>query len=108
MLTHRERVRALFAGERPDRPVVDLGGRVASCSTPAYLALKAHLGYGEGLTDETVTLLKTIGRFDERVLEHFDVPFRCSPAPRPKTSSLPTRLRGITSSRETPDRQGRS
>jgi uroporphyrinogen decarboxylase len=75
-LTHRERVQAVLAGERPDRPVVDLGGRVASLSTPAYRDLKAHLGYGAELTDETVTLLNTIGRFDERVLQHLDVPFR--------------------------------
>ena len=75
-LSHRERVRAVLSGEHPDRPVVDLGGRVASLSTPAYLELKTHLGYGEGLTDETVTLLNTIGCFDERVLQYFDVPFR--------------------------------
>lgn len=74
--THRERVRAVLSGERPDRPVVDLGGRVASLSTPAYLELKAHLGLGAGLMDETITLLNTIGRFDERVLQRFDVPFR--------------------------------
>jgi uroporphyrinogen decarboxylase len=75
-LTHRERVRAVLCDERPDRPVVDLGGRVASMSTPAYLDLKAHLGYGSELAGETVTLLNTMGRFDERVLRHFDVPFR--------------------------------
>jgi uroporphyrinogen decarboxylase len=75
-VTHRERVRAVLCGERPDRPVVDLGGRVASLSLPAYLELKAHLGLGARLTDETVTLLNTVGRLDERVLQHFDVPFR--------------------------------
>jgi len=74
--THRERVRALLAGERPDRAVVDLGGRVASLSLPAYLELKAHLGLGTELDGETVTLLNTVGRFDERVLERFDVPIR--------------------------------
>ena len=74
--THRERVRALLAGERPDRPVVDLGGRVASLSLPAYLELKAHLGLGTELDGETVTLLNTVGRFDARVLERFDVPIR--------------------------------
>lgn len=74
--THRERVRALLAGERPDRPVVDLGGRVASLSLPAYLELKAHLGLGTELDGETVTLLNTVGRFDERILARFDVPFR--------------------------------
>jgi uroporphyrinogen decarboxylase len=66
----------VLSGERPDRPVVDLGGRVASLSTPAYLELKAHLGLGAGLADETITLLNTIGRFDERILQRFDVPFR--------------------------------
>ena len=75
-LTPRQRVRAVLAGQRPDRPVVDLGGRVASLSTPAYRDLKAYLGYGMALTGETVTLLNTIGRFDERVLERLDVPFR--------------------------------
>ena len=75
-LTHRERVRAVLSGDRPDRPVVDLGGRVASLSRPAYLELKQHLGLGGGLGDESVTFLNTIGRFDERVLRHFDVPFR--------------------------------
>ena len=74
--THRERVRAVLSGERPDRPVVDLGGRVASFSTPAYVELKTHLGFGADLIDETVTLLNTIGHFDERVLRRFDVPFR--------------------------------
>jgi uroporphyrinogen decarboxylase len=74
--THRERVRAVLSGERPDRPVIDLGGRVASLSLPAYLELKTHLGLGTCLTDETVTLLNTIGRFDERVLQYFDVPLR--------------------------------
>ncbi len=75
-MTHRQRVRAVLAGQRPDRPVVDLGGRVASLSTPAYLALKAHLGFGEALDGETVTFLNTIGHLDERVLQHFDVPIR--------------------------------
>jgi uroporphyrinogen decarboxylase len=75
-LSHRERVRAVLRGEHPGRPVVDLGGRVASLSTPAYIELKAYLGYGDGLTDETVTLLNTIGCIDERILRYFDVPFR--------------------------------
>ena len=44
-MTHRERIRTLFAGKRPDRPVVDMGGRVASLNKTAYLDLKAYLGY---------------------------------------------------------------
>ena len=76
LLTHRERVQAVLAGEEPDMPVVDMGGRVASLSTPAYLDLKAHLGYGAELGNETVTLLNTIGYFDQRVLQDIDVPFR--------------------------------
>jgi len=58
-LTHRERVRTVLAGKQPDRPVIDLGGRVASMSTPAYLALKACLGLGHSLSDETITPLNT-------------------------------------------------
>lgn len=75
-MRHRERVAALLNGKQIDRPVVDLGGRVASLSTPAYLALKAYLGFGSQLEDETVTLLNTIGDFDDRVLQAFDIPFR--------------------------------
>jgi len=75
-LAHRERVHAVLSGERPDRSVVDLGGRVASFSTPAYLDLKAYLGFTPDLTGETVTFLNTIGQFDERILQRFDVPFR--------------------------------
>ena len=67
--TSRERVRAVLNGEHPDRPVIDMGGRVASLSTPTYQALKAHLGYGDGLQSETITFLNTIGTFDERVLQ---------------------------------------
>lgn len=69
-------MRAVLAGERPDRPVVDLGGRVASLNTRAYLDLKAYLGFGPELDGETVTLLNTIGQPDEHVLERFDVPIR--------------------------------
>ena len=76
MQPYRERIRAMFSGEQPERPVVDLGGRVASLSTRAYVALKAHLGFGDDLNTETITLLNTIGEFDERVLEYFDIPFR--------------------------------
>jgi len=75
-MRHRERVRALFTGKRLDHPVVDLGGRVASLSLPAYLVLKDFLGFGDQLEDETVTLLNTIGELDERILQVFDVPFR--------------------------------
>lgn len=74
--THRDRVRAVLAGECPDYPVVDMGGRVASLSQPAYLDLKAHLGYGGTLEDETITFLNTVGQFDERILQRFDVPLR--------------------------------
>jgi uroporphyrinogen decarboxylase len=75
-MNHRERVRALLSGAKPIRPVVDLGGRVASLSTPAYLALKQYLGLGSQLEGETVTSLNTIGEIDERILQRFDVPFR--------------------------------
>lgn len=76
MQAHRERIRAMFSGEQPEPPIVDLGGRVASLSTPAYRELKAYLGFGDDLNKETVTILNTIGEFDERVLEYFNIPFR--------------------------------
>ena len=72
----RERVMALFSGARPEHPVVDLGGRVASLSVPAYLGLKEFLGYGTQLEGETVTFLNTVGELDERVLQFFDIPIR--------------------------------
>jgi uroporphyrinogen decarboxylase len=75
-LTHRDRFKAVLSGEKPDRPLVDFGGRVASISTPAYLALKKYLGFGDSLVGETRTLLNTIGQFDERILETFNIPFR--------------------------------
>jgi uroporphyrinogen decarboxylase len=76
MMNHRQSVRAVLAGEPPAHPLVDLGGRVASLSTPAYLDLKSFLGFGSDLTCESLTLLNTIARFDERVLKYFDIPFR--------------------------------
>ena len=75
-MNHRERVRSILAREEPDRPVVDLGGRVASLSAPAYLALKAHLGFGDQIEEETITFLNTIGDLDERIYQQFDVPIR--------------------------------
>lgn len=75
-MNHRDRVRSLLNREKPDFPVVDLGGRVASLSTPAYLSLKAHLGYGDKIESETITFLNTIGAFDERVYHRFDIPIR--------------------------------
>lgn len=74
--THRERVRTVLTRKRPDIPVADLGGRVASLNVSAYLALKKFLGYGDDLETETVTFLNTIGEFDERILTHFDIPIR--------------------------------
>jgi uroporphyrinogen decarboxylase len=76
MMNHRLAVRAVLAGEPPVYPLADLGGRVASLSTPAYLDLKSFLGLGSDLTCESLTLLNTISHFDERVLEAFDIPFR--------------------------------
>ena len=75
-MSFRNVVRALLSGEQPDRLVVDMGGRVASLSVPLYRTLKAHLGFGDALEDETITFLNTIGRFDERILEYLQVPFR--------------------------------
>jgi uroporphyrinogen decarboxylase len=66
----------MLVGTPPDRPIVDLGGRVASLSLPAYLDLKEYLGFGYKIEDESVTLLNTIGKLDERVLSRFNIPFR--------------------------------
>lgn len=76
LMNHRDRVRSILAREKPDRPVVDLGGRVASLSTPAYLALKAHLGFGDQIKEETITFLNTVGDLDERIYQQFDIPIR--------------------------------
>jgi uroporphyrinogen decarboxylase len=75
-MNHRDRVRELFSKKKPDVPIVDLGGRVASLHKQAYLDLKAYLGFGESLVEEKVTFLNTISCFDERLLQRFDIPFR--------------------------------
>jgi uroporphyrinogen decarboxylase len=75
-MTRRERVQAVLAGEEPDRTVVDLGGFVCSFSEEPYLALKAYMGFGDQLDRESITLIRTVGDLDERMLEAFDVPFR--------------------------------
>ncbi|MBU0512351.1 MAG: hypothetical protein KJ638_11715 [Chloroflexi bacterium] len=75
-MSHRERVYSVLSGEQPDQPVADLGGRVASLNTSAYLNLKNHLGYDSDLSGETVTSLNTIGELDERIYTRFDIPIR--------------------------------
>lgn len=75
-MNYRERVRTVLDRKKPDRPVVDLGGRVASFCTPAYLKLKKHLGFGNSIESETITSLNTIGEIDQRVLEFLDIPIR--------------------------------
>lgn len=75
-MNHRERVQAVFSREKPDVPLVDLGGRVASLNTSAYLDLKNYLGFGHRIDVESVTLLNTVANIDNRILEYFNVPFR--------------------------------
>ncbi len=73
---HRERVRAVLSGQKPDYPVVDLGGWVCSFNVEPYLDLKSHLGFGKEIEEEPVTFISTIGRMDERIAQHFSIPFR--------------------------------
>jgi uroporphyrinogen decarboxylase len=75
-LIHRERVRHMFAGTRPDRPIVDLGGFTTSFTVDAYLDLKSYLGFGRSWDDESISLINTVANLDERVLAFFNVPFR--------------------------------
>lgn len=75
-LTHRQRVRRLFAGAAPDRAIVDLGGFVTSFAVDSYLDLKDFLGFGRGWENETVSYINTLADLDQRVLAHFDIPFR--------------------------------
>ena len=73
----RKSVLALLKGEKPSTAIVDLGGRVASFSKPAYLDFKKYLGLGAKLSqNETVTLLNTIGDFDEEIFQFVGCPFR--------------------------------
>ncbi|RPI82347.1 MAG: hypothetical protein EHM41_18565 [Chloroflexi bacterium] len=75
-MNHRERVQAVLKHQKPDIPVVDLGGRVASLHWRAYLDLKTYLGFGDKLEGEEITSLNTISNIDERILSLFNVPFR--------------------------------
>lgn len=76
MRDYRKQIRRMFNGQKPEFPLVDMGGRVASLCAPVYFKLKEHIGFGSDQTNETITMLNTIGNFDERVLEHFNVGFR--------------------------------
>jgi len=59
------------------RALVDLGGRVASFSTPAYLYFKNFLGLGSNLTaEESVTFLNTIAEINEQILQTTGCLFR--------------------------------
>lgn len=75
-MSSRSLVQALLSEKKPERPITDLGGRVASLNTSAYLTVKEYLGFGNRIEDETITNLNTIGALDERILRHFEVPFR--------------------------------
>jgi uroporphyrinogen decarboxylase len=72
----REKVRKLLSHQKIDEPIADLGGRVSSFCTPAYLQFKQYLGFGGNLVDEKTTLLNTVGELDERVLNALNIPFR--------------------------------
>ena len=87
-ITHRENAREVFAGGKAARPLVDLGGRVASLNISSYQALKAYLGFGGQMTFETTTLVNTIAHFDERILTRLGVPFRRVFLRPPSTFSL--------------------
>jgi uroporphyrinogen decarboxylase len=73
----RNIIRSFLKGEKPDIPLVDLGGRVASFSIPAYLAFKKHIGLENILEpNETTTMLNTLAGIDERVFSKLEIPFR--------------------------------
>jgi uroporphyrinogen decarboxylase len=94
-MNYRQRLRSVLSGERPDRPIADLGGRVASLNTTAYLDLKSYLGFGNQLSGETVTFLNTLGELDERILSHFDIPFRRLYLQPPDSYELRTDFNGM-------------
>jgi len=74
---NREDVLKVFNCEAPSVNLVDLGGRVASFSKSAYLDFKRFLGMGDVLkSQESVTMLNTIGEIDERIHNLVDCPFR--------------------------------
>lgn len=67
----------VFNKGKPEKAVVDLGGRVASFSKPAYLEFKKYLGMGEELSpNESLTMLNTIGDFEEDVYNLVGCQFR--------------------------------
>lgn len=68
-MTSRERVRAAFAGQEPDKIPVDLSSRSTSIELDAYMALKDRLG----IESETVTFLRDHVLLDTEVLELFQI-----------------------------------
>jgi len=75
--------------KKTNQSIVDLGGRVASFSKPAYLDFKKYLGLEDGLSEnETVTFLNTICEIDERILQLVGCPFRRIYLNTPSTFNL--------------------
>jgi uroporphyrinogen decarboxylase len=72
----QQRVRRFLSGSSSDRPIVDIGGRVASLHKSVYPGLKNLLGFGSIIESETITTLNTMGSIDERVFKTLSVPFR--------------------------------
>ena len=60
----------------PDRVPRDLGGRVSSMMEGAYRSLKKYLDLDECGYDTVNQDFFTVERFDERVLEYFDIDLR--------------------------------
>lgn len=91
MLTHRERVRAAFNHQEPDRVPIDLGGTLSTTiNLGAYDRLKERLG----VKSETrvMRLLSQTAYIDEAISRKFDVDIiglHPGPAERVKAEQLP-------------------
>lgn len=75
-MNHRERVLKALNHEEPDRVPLDLGGSCWSMVDVAYYNLKKYLHLGpcdDEVIDRTWNL---VAKFDERILEYFDIDIR--------------------------------
>ncbi len=81
-MTHRERVQSALAHQEADRLPIDLGGGVASMTDCAYSEFKTYMQLEDPPASdiqpypEEISGMLTVSRFDQRILQRFDIDFR--------------------------------
>lgn len=74
-MTSRERVLTTLGHKEPDRVPISLGCAPSSMTPLAYRKLKKYLGIKE--QGDEIVGKEVVIKFDERILQKFEVDFRC-------------------------------